>query len=201
MMTEQPYYKLYIYLDPTFVDNDTQAKYVSKINKCQNLVNKYKVIGNDWSFPNEEDNWPHIDAGFDLYTPENNTFQYKALGQKVNMGVKCAMTFNGMPVGYYLYPRSSTGSKTPLRLSNSVGIIDSGYRGHIVALFDNVSNKKEKICNDYSAGIEYVINKNDRVVQICAPNITYPIYPQLVTSEDELGNTLRGIRGFGSSGK
>ena len=43
-------------------------------------------------------------------------------------------------VGYYLYSRSSTGSKTPLRLSNSVGIIDSGYRGNIKACFDNINN-------------------------------------------------------------
>ena len=33
---------------------------------------------------------------------------------------------------YYLYPRSSI-SKTPLRMSNSTGIIDAGYRGEIIA--------------------------------------------------------------------
>ena len=42
------------------------------------------------------------------------------------------------PCGYYLYPRSSTGSKTPLRLSNSIGVIDSGYRGNLIACFDNI---------------------------------------------------------------
>ena len=39
-------------------------------------------------------------------------------------------------VSYYLYPRSSVSTKTPLRLANSVGIIDSGYRGNIKAVFD-----------------------------------------------------------------
>ena len=88
----------------------------------------------------------------------------------------------------YLYPRSSTGSKTPLRLSNSVGIIDAGYRGNITALFDNWSNE------------DFTIKKADRVVQICAPNMTYPIYPIMVSSVEELGLTKRGSGGFGSTG-
>ena len=42
------------------------------------------------------------------------------------------MLNNDKNIGYYLYPRSSI-SKTPLILANSVGIIDSGYRGNIKA--------------------------------------------------------------------
>ena len=138
-MAEQPYYKLRIFLDPVLVDPQTRAKYVEQTTKRQDQVNCYKVIGKEWDFPNEEEAWPHIDAGFDLYTPCNNILAPKVMGQKVSMGVKCSMTFNGIPVGYYLYPRSSTGAKTPLRLSNSVGVIDAGYRGYIIALFDNIS--------------------------------------------------------------
>ena len=52
------------------------------------------------------------------------------------------MTFNGKPTAYYLYPRSSMGSKTPLRLSNSVGIIDAGYRGNIIGVVDNISDRE-----------------------------------------------------------
>ena len=109
--------------------------------------------------------------------------------------IKCSMkmfttnsgTFN---VGYYLYPRSSTGTKTPLRLSNSVGIIDSGYRGNITAVFDNISNSP------------FVIEKYQRLVQICPPNLSFPFCVTLVSSVDELsGETLRGSGGFGSTGK
>jgi len=109
--------------------------------------------------------------------------------------IKCSMkmfttnsgTFN---VGYYLYPRSSTGTKTPLRLSNSVGIIDSGYRGNITAVFDNISNTP------------FVIEKYQRLVQICPPNLSFPFCVTLVSSVDELsGETLRGSGGFGSTGK
>ena len=47
----------------------------------------------------------------------------------------------------------------------------------------------------------YTVYKNDRLVQICAPNITYPILPKLVDSLDKLGTTLRGDGGFGSTGR
>ena len=94
----------------------------------------------------------------------------------------------GKPVGYYLYPRSSTGSKTPLRMANSVGIIDSGYRGNIIAVFDNWLDD------------DYTVQASSRVVQLCPPNLTHPIVVRLVNEESELGVTTRGNGGFGSTG-
>ena len=93
------------------------------------------------------------------------------------------------PVCYYLYPRSSTGAKTPLRLSNSVGIIDTGYRGNIIAIFDNLT------INDYN------VSEGDRLVQICAPNIEYPLKLNIVSKLESLGITERGEGGLGSTGK
>ena len=43
-----------------------------------------------------------------------------------------------LPTSYMLVPRSSI-SKTPLRMANSIGIIDAGYRGEIMAAVDNIS--------------------------------------------------------------
>jgi len=89
-------------------------------------------------------------------------------------------------VGYFLYPRSSTGTKTPLRLANSIGIIDSGYRGNYIAAFDNIRSESFKV------------ERLQRLVQICPPNLTYPLRVELV---DELEQTARGAGGFGSTGK
>jgi len=83
---------------------------------------------------------------------------------------------------YYLYPRSSI-SKTPLRMSNSTGIIDAGYRGNIIAKVDNNSNE------------EYKIEKGTRLFQICAPSLE-EIELEVV---DELSDTSRGCGGFGST--
>jgi len=140
----------------------------------------------------------HVDAGFDLFCPNFITVLGRQT-QKVNHRVKTAMKFIlkdnennldiSMSVGYYLYPRSSTGSKTPLRLANSVGIIDSGYRGYLIAVFDNW---QEEVFN---------IEPYQRLAQVCPPNLTYPIYVQMVEQEEDLGVTVRGAGGFGSSGK
>ena len=95
-------------------------------------------------------------------------------------------------VGYYLYSRSSTASKTPLRLANSVGVIDSGYRGNIIAMFDNVK--------DYDF-MEYNVTCGHRYVQICPPNLEYPMRVFVVDNEYDLGKeTARGNGGFGSTG-
>ena len=146
----------------------------------------------------------YYDAGFDLFVPggsaplppDNNISGGGSGGRSiVDHAVKCSMkmytTYNGMyNVGYYLYPRSSTGSKTPLRLSNSVGIIDSGYRGNITAVFDNIS------------GVDYAIEKYQRLVQICPPDSSYPFLVTIVDTLKELGcDTSRGSGGFGSTGK
>ena len=90
------------------------------------------------------------------------------------------------PVGYFLYPRSSTGTKTPLRLANSIGIIDAGYRGNYIAAFDNI---REPV---------FTVERLQRLVQICPPNLTYPMRVELV---EELEETDRGAGGFGSTGK
>ena len=77
------------------------------------------------------------------------------------------------------------GSKTPLRLANSMGLIDKGYRGNIMGCFDNRSDE------------DYLIKKGDRLLQICSPSLDEISY-ELV---DELDRTERGTGGFGSTGK
>ena len=138
-------------------------------------------------------------------TTDKNDVKIKnsTLSNKVPMGIKCSMTFGGMFSGYYLYPRSSMGAKTPLRLSNSVGIIDAGYRGELGALLDNHDKVKRKAegMDENAIFNYYTIQKGDRIVQICSPNLTYPIYPILVDSESELGESIRGSGGFGSTGR
>lgn len=147
------------------------------------------------------DNSQHIDAGFDLYAPkdddnncdniDNNTLHFFGPVNKLDFKVCCSAkmitdtgkTFN---TGYYMYPRSSL-SKTKLRLANSTGIIDAGYRGHLIGMFD--------IDTDY-IGCTY-----DRYLQICAPGLV-PIIIEIVESMDELGDeTERGKGGFGSTGR
>ena len=126
------------------------------------------------------------DAGIDLFVPETITIPGKSLSYKINHLISCEATVMDRPVSFYLYPRSSMGGKTPLRMSNSVGIIDSGYRGFLMAAFYNT--KKEPV----------TIESGDRIVQICMPDLSYDFNVQLVESLD---HTERGEGGLGSTGK
>ena len=136
-----------------------------------------------------------FDAGFDLFCPTEE----KIFGStsKLDQGVKGSMEFfssehgvnlPGVPCGYFMYPRSSTGSKTPLRMANSIGIIDSGYRGNYIAVFDN--------CRSDSFKVERL----QRLVQICPPNLTYPMKVLIVDDFGDAAETARGTGGFGSTG-
>ncbi len=99
------------------------------------------------------------------------------------------MKYQESYVGYYIYSRSSTAIKTPLRLANSVGVIDSGYRGNIKSVFDNIKNEN------------FLLESGSRYIQICPPNLEYPMKVYIVNDISNLGNkTNRNTGGFGSTG-
>ena len=118
------------------------------------------------------------DAGMDLIATSiigDGQFQ-------ITYGTGLAME---IPYGFVglVFPRSSI-RKTGLELSNSVGVIDSGYRGELQATF----NKNEGPIEKYQIG--------DRIAQI----MIIP-HPDIQFEEtDELTNTERGAGGFGSTG-
>lgn len=120
------------------------------------------------------------DAGMDLtatskwYDDDNN----------VCYGTGIAME---IPKGYVglVFPRSSN-AKQDLILSNSVGVIDSGYRGEITFKFKLVEDRH--LAKDYNVG--------DRVGQIII--MPYPVIEFLEV--EELTKTERGDGGYGSSG-
>jgi len=149
----------------------------------EELYNKYKL-----STMSVKDTI-HYDSGFDIYVPEEQILPGKKKSV-ISSQIVCEMTKYGKPCGFYVYPRSSI-SKTPLRLANSVGIIDSGYRGHLLGAFDNIQDE------------EYKVEKESRLLQICAPDLSFfSIDIIKVNSVEELSNTTsRGSGGYGSTGK
>jgi len=163
---------------------------------------------------------PHFyDAGFDLFLPKNTknnniisnggTHFFKKDNQtqlninKVNFKVKCCAKMynkehNFFYTPFYTYARSSI-SKSPLRLANNQGIIDAGYRGPLIGMFDciysdDLSNNEINILSDW------FIEDYARLLQICAPSLV-PVYVQIVDNMNDLGpSTSRGEGGFGSTG-
>ena len=123
------------------------------------------------------------DAGFDLYFPTKQTI-YSGETTLLKFDIACEMHDDYLPTSYMLVPRSSI-SKTPLRMSNSIGIIDAGYRGEIMAAVDNISKES------------YTVSPGERLFQLIHPTL-YPINAYLV---NELSDSERGTDGFGSTGK
>jgi len=148
------------------------------------------------------------DSGFDLFIPfDYSEYEYGYTDNRLSpvtfrapLGIKCSMSrFNAVykkssATGYYLYPRSSI-VKTPFRLSNSVGIIDSGYRGEIMAVVDNI----DAVNNDIKTCLNKYMPPMSRMFQICSPTLE-PFMIKIVDSEEKLGLTERGSGGFGSTG-
>ena len=120
------------------------------------------------------------DAGLDLYILEDIVFLSRET-KKIKLGISCEPK-DGK--AFYLFPRSSI-SKTPLRLSNSIGLIDGGYRGEIMASCDNIKD------------FDYTVKKGARLFQLVAAD-SFPISYILV---DSLSDTTRGSGSFGSTGK
>jgi len=143
------------------------------------------------------------DAGVDLYFPEEVIIPAKELGVKVDLqiqaemvqAVRSSLTKNIPPemlesmniqdryLSYMVVPRSSI-IKTPLRMSNSVGIMDAGYWGNFMVPIDNLSDE------------DFVIEKHTRLFQVVSANLD-SISIELVR---KLSSTSRGTGGFGSTG-
>jgi dUTP pyrophosphatase len=203
-------YDRFMYLKVYIVkDNKLREKYIEHIN---NHLNKLFT------------NISEIDAGFDILSPKpiddneyeiyrgircfGNNWDDKNPVNKIDFRIKCSAEMYILnkfkysdeqsryikhQTGYYMYPRSSL-SKTNLRLANNTGIIDSGYRGNLIGMFDIVNIKNHNNLYDY------LVEPYTRLLQICAPSLV-PIYVELVDDEDQLGcRTQRGSGGFGSTG-
>lgn len=92
-----------------------------------------------------------------------------------------------IPEGYYIdvLPRSGLACKKGIISLNSVGIIDSDYRGEVLTTMRNVSDEP------------VLISKGDRYAQIAVKKSIYITFKEV----DELTPTDRGSGGFGSTGK
>ena len=118
------------------------------------------------------------DAGFDLFAPFDFTLKAHS-SIAVDLGVHFEI-----PKGYVGFLKSKSG----LNVHNNIvceGVIDSGYTGSIVAKLYNFSD------------ISYSFYRGQKVTQI----VFLPIPDIKLKQVNELSNTARGSKGFGSSGK
>ena len=156
----------------------------------------------------KQENNPLPDSGFDLLLPDaiehNYDDQTPLPTLMVDHHVTAVLTRTNKTKSqkqpsqhaspFYLYPRSSL-SKTRLRLANSVGIIDAGYRGHLIAALDVLPSQNQ----EKEHTLTTLALQRQRLVQVCAPDLG-PIHVTLAPlgqTHDDL--TQRDSGGFGST--
>lgn len=143
---------------------------------------KIKLLSSDSKMPVKAN---ISDAGFDCFAHSLESY-----GEDDGLSIKYNLGFSmELPIGWcaLIFPRSSV-VKTNLILANSVGVIDSGYRGEIAAIFKSKSATNNSQ-NNYKVG--------DRVCQIIfykLPDVNLIESNNLDTNNDRGG-------GFGSTGK
>lgn len=121
------------------------------------------------------------DMGYDIFSDEDITLTTNNK-DKISTGIAIEL-----PKGYgaFLVGRSGLTSKTLLRIN--LGVIDNGYRGELHIMNDII----------YKGSNETVrIEKGDKIAQL----IVLPIFDGDVVEVDDVSETDRGDKGFGSSG-
>ncbi|MDQ3644626.1 MAG: dUTP diphosphatase [Actinomycetota bacterium] len=121
------------------------------------------------------------DAGFDLCACEAAEL---APGERASVGTGVAVAIPEGQAGLVL-PRSGLAMRHGISVVNAPGLIDSGYRGEVRVLLLNTDRSQS-----------FSIAVGDRIAQLV---IVRHEAPELV-EVDDLGESMRGARGFGSTG-
>lgn len=120
------------------------------------------------------------DAGLDLAACERAEL---GPGERVVVGTGLAVA---IPIGYagFVQPRSGLAARHGISVVNAPGLIDSGYRGEIRVVLLNTDRAEA-----------FVIEPGMRIAQL----VVLPVPALELVEVDELPESERGVRGFGSS--
>ena len=149
--------------------NKIKVKIFSKEYKMEELLPEYKTTGS---------------AGMDLKAAITEPLIIKPQEIKLvptGLGISLGNTNNVALV----YARSGLSSKYGITMANSVGVIDSDYRGEIFCPLINLSNK------------EFILKPLERMAQM----VIAPILKPEIEVVEDLDETARGHGGFGHTGR
>ena len=122
-------------------------------------------------------------AGYDLFADLQETVEIKPHETK-RIGTGLAME---IPEGYFggVFARSGLSAKEGLRPANCVGVVDTDYRGEVKVALHNDSE------------IIREIKPGQKIAQL----VVVPFLSVEFDEVDNLSETVRGVGGFGSTGK
>ncbi len=122
-------------------------------------------------------------AGADLYAVTDGEVCFAPNETKL---IKTGLALE-IPEGYagLIYARSGLASKRGLAPANKVGVVDADYRGEVMVALHNHS------------GVEQKISSGERIAQL----VVTPFLKAEFLEAEALSDTVRGVGGFGSTGK
>ena len=123
-------------------------------------------------------------AGLDLCACIDEPLTVKA-GERAVIPSGIAIALESSEVVALVFARSGLAIKHGISLSNSVGVIDSDYRGEICVGIINTSREN------------YTVNPGERIAQL----VLTPVIPAEPVEVESLDETERGTGGFGSTGR
>lgn len=123
-------------------------------------------------------------AGLDLCACIDEPLTVKA-GERAVIPSGIAIALESSEVVALVFARSGLAIKHGISLSNSVGVIDSDYRGEICVGIINTSRE------------DYTVNPGERIAQL----VLTPVIPAEPVEVESLDETERGAGGFGSTGR
>ena len=178
---------------------------INKINEYMGFANSAIYIPCELSEGVSLPIYAHdTDAGLDIYSPQEYTI---GPGETIVIptGIKMAI-----PEGYaiLIQPRSGQSAKTKLRVANTPGLIDAGYRDEIGVIVENIEPPFKDIDYEFDEngeihiksilhGAAYTITEGQRFAQMRLVQVPKAIFTK-VTSVKEIGEDRNG--GFGSTG-
>jgi dUTP diphosphatase len=122
------------------------------------------------------------DAGYDLHAAEAATI---APGERASVGTGIAVAIPEGQAGLVI-PRSGLAARHGISVVNAPGLIDSGYRGEVRVLLLNTDREEP-----------FAVEPGDRIAQL----VLVRVETEKLEEVEELDDTVRGVGGFGSTGR
>ena len=126
---------------------------------------------------------PGEDLGYDLFALEPARLEpHATVRVRTGIAVEARHPRTGEPLGLLVRDRSSMAARG---IATTAGVIDAGYRGEIMILMTNLGDHAVEL------------KSGEKIAQM----IPVPILTGTIEPVDDLEDSLRAAKGFGSSGR
>lgn len=172
------------------------------VSSAEGVAKKHILMPIEYCRPDAKmPTYAHLtDAGMDVYLTEDITI-HPGETKLIPLGIKCAV-----PLGYELQvrPKSGRSLKSKLRIANTPGTIDSGYRDEIGVIVDNIDPVIRSAEIDENGrlynivwGSDIILGKGEKIAQLVLSEVPKAVFYE-VEKVSDIGENRGG--GFGSTG-